>query len=110
MGWIALDSDDRLEELLAASYQQPILFFKHSTRCSISAAAEGRLIRAESRLSEKFRLVYLDLLRYRNLSNRLADELHVEHASPQVLVVQNGRCTYHESHFGIQPAELLQLP
>ena len=108
MGWIALDSDARLDELLAASYQHPILFFKHSTRCSISAAAEGRLLRAESSLAEKFRLVYLDLLRYRNLSNRLAEELRVEHASPQVLVVINGQCTYHESHFGIQAVELLQ--
>lgn len=110
MGWLALDSDARLDELLAASYQHSILFFKHSTRCSISAAAEGRLLRSETALAEKYRLVYLDLLRYRNLSNRLADEMHVEHASPQVLVVKNGQCTYHESHFGIQPAELLQLP
>lgn len=110
MGWIALDSDAQLDELLAASYQHPILFFKHSTRCSISAAAEGRLLRAETQLETKFTLVYLDLLRYRSLSNRLANDLEVEHASPQVLLVQNGQCTYHESHFGIQPAELLQLP
>lgn len=109
MGWIALDSDAQLDELLAASYQHPILFFKHSTRCSISSAAEGRLLRAETQLETKFTLVYLDLLRYRSLSNRLANDLGVEHASPQVLLVQNGQCTYHESHFGIQPAELLQL-
>lgn len=109
MGWIALDSAARLDELMAASYQHPILFFKHSTRCSISSAAEGRLLRAETQLAPKFTLVYLDLLRYRSLSNRLADKLGVEHASPQVLLVQNGECTYYESHFGIQPAELLQL-
>lgn len=109
MGWIALQDDAQLDELLAASYQNPILFFKHSTRCSISAAAEGRLLRAEAQLASKFTLVYLDLLRYRSLSNRLANELQVEHASPQVLLVQNGKCTYHESHFGIQSGELMQL-
>ncbi|MBA4303235.1 MAG: bacillithiol system redox-active protein YtxJ [Sphingobacteriaceae bacterium] len=109
MGWIALNNDAQLDELLAASYQHPILFFKHSTRCSISAAAEGRLLRAEAQLESKFTLVYLDLLRFRSLSNRLADVLQVEHASPQVLLVQNGKCTYYESHFGIQASELMQL-
>ena len=109
MNWIELSDLEQVDQIIQQSLSKPQLIFKHSTRCSISSAAEGRLLRAETQLQPKFTLVYLDLLRYRSLSNRLADELGVEHASPQVLLVQNGQCTYHESHFGIQPAELLQL-
>jgi bacillithiol system protein YtxJ len=95
-----------MASLLQESRARPILFFKHSTRCSISAAALGRLERGADRLPAGLQLVYLDLIRYRDLSNALANALGVAHESPQVLLVHHGRCVYNASHFDIRPEDV----
>jgi bacillithiol system protein YtxJ len=49
---------------------------------------------------------YLDLLKYRNISQFLAEKFQVYHESPQVLLIRNGECIYDESHGGIQMEEI----
>ena len=49
---------------------------------------------------------YLDLIRYRDVSNYIAERLSVYHESPQVILVKDGECTYEESHMGIYVAEI----
>lgn len=49
---------------------------------------------------------YLDILRYRAVSNKVAEDFHVHHESPQVLVIRNGECIYEESHNGINMREI----
>lgn len=86
-----------------------MLLFKHSTRCSISSAALGRLERAwNSADDERYDAHYLDLLQYRDLSDAIAERYGVEHESPQVLVVRNGKCMYHTSHLGISYAGVVE--
>lgn len=43
----------------------------------------------------------LDLLTYRDISNQIAETYGVEHESPQVLVIQNGKSIFNRSHFEI---------
>ena len=43
----------------------------------------------------------LDLIKYRSLSNKIASDFGIEHQSPQVLVIDKGKCIYNESHSGI---------
>ena len=106
MDWLRLESSDQLSSLLEESHARPILFLKHSTRCSISAAALGRLERGADRLPAGLQLVYLDLIRHRDLSNALASTLGVAHESPQLLLVHHGRCVYHASHFDVRPEQV----
>lgn len=49
---------------------------------------------------------YLDILNFRPISNSLAERVNVVHESPQVLVIKNGKCIYHNSHNGIDAGEL----
>ena len=51
---------------------------------------------------------YLDLIKYRLLSNKIAEEFAVYHESPQVLLIKNGECVYDESHSGIEMNEILE--
>lgn len=44
---------------------------------------------------------FLDLLNYRTISNKVAEDFNVYHESPQVLIIRNGECTYDESHMAI---------
>lgn len=106
MQWIPLTQIDQLDQIVTASIQKPQVIFKHSTTCSISKMALSRFERETAPDSIDF--YYLDLLNYRSISNAIADKFQVHHESPQLLLIQNGECTYDESHYGIMMDELLE--
>ena len=99
MNWITLQTEAQLEEIRQRSASRPQLIFKHSTRCSTSALVKGRLERAKQ--PETIDFYFLDLIRNRPVSNRIAETFFVEHESPQVLLIRHGECVYDESHMGI---------
>ena len=106
MNWIPLIDIAEIAHIIESSFQQPQVIFKHSTRCSISSMAKGRLERSEQPDSIQF--YYLDLIAHRNISANIAEKFQVEHASPQVLVIKNGECVYDESHSGINMDEIIE--
>lgn len=108
MNWIPLCDDQQLDQILSNN-EKPSVIFKHSTRCSISATALDRMERQwKPEWIEKADFYYLDLLTYRSISNRIAEELQVEHQSPQVLVIDSGKAVYEASHMGIVPKLILE--
>ena len=106
MNWIQLTEEKQLEEIREESKQHPVIIFKHSTRCSISSMAKNRLDRETAPADTSF--YYLDLLKYRPISNKIAEDFHVHHQSPQILVIKNGECTYEESHNGIDMHDIAE--
>lgn len=104
MNWIPLCSIEDLEQVIHLSQEKPQVIFKHSTRCNISSVAKNRLERAGTTGELQFH--YLDLISYRPLSNSVAERFAVEHESPQILVIKNGKCVYNESHMGIDMDEI----
>lgn len=108
MNWTPLTSSEQLAHLTEESKNQPILVFKHSTRCSISSAALARLERSWKE-DNGIKPYYLDLLAYRPISNEIATVFGVEHQSPQALLIRNGKCIYTESHMGIDVSEMLEM-
>jgi len=107
MNWIPLNTEAQLQELIARSAERPQVIFKHSIRCSISTMVKGRLDRETQ--PSAFDFHYLDLINYRSLSNKVSEEFGVQHESPQVLVIRNGKSIYDESHNGISMDELVEL-
>jgi bacillithiol system protein YtxJ len=99
MKWIDLTSEDQLNEILEKSVVKSQVIFKHSTRCSISSVALHRL--KKSNMPDNIDFYYLDLISFRNLSNKIAQTFGVNHESPQVLVIKDRQCIYDESHLGI---------
>ncbi|MFY7879332.1 MAG: bacillithiol system redox-active protein YtxJ [Lacibacter sp.] len=99
MVWIDLSTPEELEQLILDSQKNPQLIFKHSTRCSISSVAKSRI--EKSQIPEGYTMHYLDLIRYRSLSNLIAEKFRITHESPQLLVIAKGLCVYHESHLAI---------
>ncbi len=104
MNWKPLQDESTLEAIKQASTTTPQVIFKHSTRCSISSMAKSRLDRSEAPAGVDF--YYLDLIAYRSLSNKVAEDFFVEHESPQILLIKNGECVYDESHSGISMDEI----
>ena len=106
MNWILLTSDNQLDQIKTDSATRPQLIFKHSTRCAISSMARGRLERNTVPAGVDF--YFLDLLAHRNISQKLSAVFNVPHESPQVLLIKNGICVYHESHSGISMDEIAE--
>lgn len=94
--WVNFIEEAQLDEFIKESNERPVLFFKHSIRCSISSMAKSRL---EAHWDiENVTPVYLDLINFRSLSNLLAEKFVVEHESPQIILVKNGQSIYNASH------------
>lgn len=109
MDWHQLTDEQGLETIKEESNKKPVVIFKHSTRCSISSAALSRLERSwKKEEMEDVDMYYLDLLKYRPISSKIAEEFNVKHESPQLLIINNGKCTYHVSHMGISYNDLKQ--
>lgn len=107
MGYHILDHLGQLDTLYKESFDQPVLLFKHSTRCSISDIAHRRIMAPAAFTSTSIQFYYLDLIRYREISNEIALRFKVHHESPQVLILRDGECVFECSHLDIQVDEIL---
>ncbi len=102
MNWNRLEKIEDLDQLNSLSQEKPVILFKHSTRCSISAASLNRLERNWNEAEmENAEIFYLDLIRHRDVSNEIAQKFGVPHQSPQVIVIKEGKTIHEASHFGI---------
>ena len=106
MNWIELNEQQQLEGIREKSNTIPQVIFKHSTRCSISSVAKSRLERTTPPANVDF--YFLDLIRHRNISDKIAEEFAVYHESPQILLIKNGECVYDESHSGISMDDIAE--
>ena len=106
VGWRILTDLGQLTEIIELSNQQPVLIFKHSTRCSISRFALKNFENEYDFSEEELQAYFLDLLEYRSISNEIANRFEVKHQSPQILLIKDGKCIYHESHDGVEVSSL----
>jgi len=106
--WKMLADHAQLDAIDNLSKEKPVVLFKHSTTCGISASAKNRLEIDWDSLSGDFEFYYLDLLSYRPISNAISKRYDIRHESPQILVIKDGVATYHSSHHGIQVGAIQQ--
>ena len=84
-----------------------ILLYKHSPVCGVSAAAL-REVRAFAESTPAVPVWRVDVIRQRDLSKRIAAELGIGHASPQVILLAQEQPVYSESHFHISRAAIAE--
>ena len=105
INWIELTDLGQLNEIMDLSHQQPVIIFKHSTRCSISRMALKQF-ENEFDLEGRVTPYFLDLLNHRDISNEIATRFEVYHQSPQLLLIKEGKSVYDVSHSDIDAVEL----
>ena len=105
MNWITIQDENQLEEIKKKSKIRPQVIYKHSVRCGVSSVVKSRLEKAK--LPTDIDYYYLDIIHFRSISNKIAEEFRVYHESPQVLLIRDGQCVYEESHMGITAQEIL---
>lgn len=100
IGWNPLTDLGQLNEIVDFSNEKVVLIFKHSTRCSISRFALKQF-ENEFDLEDKITPYFLDLLNHRDISNEIAVRFGVEHQSPQLILIKNGKAIFSASHSDI---------
>lgn len=106
MNWIPLTDESQLAAIKEKSFFTPQVIYKHSTRCNISSTVQNRLERATEWPAADY--YYLDLIAYRDISNKAAADFGVAHESPQAIVIKDGKAVYDADHLGITADELAE--
>ena len=105
VNWIELKDLTQLQEIVTLSEQNPVVIFKHSTRCIISRTVLKNFEK-EFDLESKVKPYFLDLLEFRPISNEIASLFNVTHQSPQLILVKDGKAIYNASHDNIEVKDL----
>jgi len=102
MNWKYLESLSDWEQAKETSNHQPVLVFKHSTRCGVSRFVLKNVEGDMSTLEGKnIACYFLDLLAHRDISAAIAHDTGIEHQSPQMIVLKNRKPVFNASHYEI---------
>ena len=102
----AVQRIEELDTLLTQSGTRPLLLFKHSYSCGISAEALDELVGHLDQAggtSKPDGPVYamVTVQTHRDISNAVAAKLGVRHETPQALLVRDGQVVWAASHFRV---------
>ncbi|MDQ2976921.1 MAG: bacillithiol system redox-active protein YtxJ [Acidobacteriota bacterium] len=93
--FIRITDTKSYEDLITRSKERPVVIFKHSLTCPISAAAYDQMERFDGEVA------LIEVQRARELSRKIENRLGIAHESPQVIVLRNGQVVWDASHFSI---------
>jgi len=99
--WEEIESNEQIDELVEESFQHPIVIFKHSMRCGISAMAQYQLEGSWKFSPNELKMYVVDVIGNRSVSQQIAHKFQVVHQSPQILIISAGEVLYHTSHHNI---------
>ena len=93
--FVTVGDAKELEQLFARSHREPVLLFKHSTTCPISAAAY------EQMRGVKREVALVVVQKARDLSREIETRTGVRHESPQALILRDGAAVWSASHWNV---------
>lgn len=104
----ALEAMAELDRALDDSHTRPVLLFKHSRSCGISAEAldELRAHLSEAATADAVTYAMVTVQTHRELSNTISQRLGIRHETPQAILVRDGKAVWSASHFRVNASEL----
>ncbi|MGI8494355.1 MAG: bacillithiol system redox-active protein YtxJ [Pyrinomonadaceae bacterium] len=95
-----IKSVEELNEVFAQSKEKPVVLFKHSLTCPISAGVYEVVRNVEGE-------VHIVIMQNaREVSNEIAARTGIRHESPQAIVLKDEKPIYHASHYDITADEV----
>ena len=105
--WIEIKSVDELNHIWNNLLDNAAIFFKHSTRCSISSMVLRSFEREWQ--ADETQLYFIDLIAHRDVSILLAELSKIEHQSPQIILTKKYEVIYNDSHGTIDATKIQKL-
>jgi bacillithiol system protein YtxJ len=87
---------ESLECLLKNSNERPVVVFKHSNSCPISSAAYREMEKLDGEVN------LLEVQTARDVSREFATITGIQHESPQVIVLRDGKAVWNASHCDVK--------
>jgi bacillithiol system protein YtxJ len=93
--FVPVNDRQELEQLITRSHDAPVLLFKHSSTCPISATAYKEM----TKLARDIALVVVQSSR--DVSRAIEARTGIRHESPQALVLRRGEAVWSASHWNV---------
>ncbi len=91
-----------LSEILEESNKHPVIIFKYSSRCAVSAQIKDDLERASAKQTLTF-LVYIVTVQTEPvLSDKITEYFNIKHETPEIIIVNKGMVVYTAHHWNIK--------
>lgn len=103
--WSKITSKEQVDLVIQESLNAPQVIFKHSIRCNLSESIFNHLNEWNND-QQILTIHYLDIINYRAVSNYIEELFGILHESPQIILLQQGKVQYHESHYRIKGSKL----
>ena len=98
-----INDTQQLETLFQNSFNSPVVLFKHSITCPISAD----VYREISKVDAEINLVIVQ--QARDVSTTIAEKTGIRHESPQAIILKGGKAVYNASHYSIEAKEVEKM-
>lgn len=100
--WKEITTNEEWNTIFEGTNSKPVVVLKHSTACPVSANA---LDEYESYLgstpNQEVDYILVKVIESRPVSNQIAEDTGVKHASPQILYIKNKETIWNTSHWSI---------
>ena len=97
-----INNRETLDQLITDSKDKPVVIFKHSNACGISASAYREMEKLDGEVN------LLEVQSARDVSRELADLTGIRHETPQVIVFKDGKAVWNASHFDVKAGAVLK--
>jgi len=98
-----------LEAAIAESKERPVLLFKHSRYCGVSAEALDELQSHIESASGDVAYRMITVQTHRPISDAVAQRLGLRHETPQAILLRDGKIVWNASHFRITASQLSEV-
>ena len=96
-----LTSEEAFDAFVAASRERPVFLFKHSSACIVSSMAWKQVESYLQKTGDPAPVYLVKVIESRHISDMAAERLELKHASPQLMLVKDGKVVWHTSHYGV---------
>jgi thioredoxin 1 len=98
-----------IEAAIAESNDRPVLLFKHSRYCGVSAEALDELQSHIDKAPSDVAYRVITVQTHRPVSDAVAKRLGLRHETPQAILLRDGKIVWNASHFRITASQLDQV-
>lgn len=100
--WKEITTTEEWNTIFEGTTSKPVVVLKHSTACPVSSNAleefEGYLSKTPN---TEVDYILVKVIESRPVSNQIAEDTGVKHASPQILYIKNKETIWNTSHWSI---------
>ncbi len=90
-----INTVEQLDALFEQSNEKPVVLFKHSLTCPISAGVHQDISNADADIN------LIIMQKARNVSDEIARRTGIRHESPQAIILKDGKVVYHAAHYDV---------